>query len=167
MPNTYLPEIGMQDSFGNKMTVGGSLDKPRKKVNRKVIIPLIVMAIIIIFVIIGINIYNYNRPRTHDESLALARQDAKAVIEQEFFMYRNQNTWYANECKADNGDNKFIFYCHVYGRWKTGGYDNIRMYVGIELQKGSHYNYWLLDDNYPFENNTDQYVQELKNKMGW
>lgn len=167
MPNAYSypSEIGMQDSYGNRMTVGGSLDKPRKKVNRKVVVALTVVAMILAAIIIGINIYDSNQPRTYEESIILARQDAKEVVEQRFFKYRDRNTWYANECIADNGDNKFIIFCDVTGDSIASGYSRIQIYVGIELKKNDRdYTYWTI---YGTRDNSPFIIQQLKEKMGW
>ena len=167
MPNTYAPEIGMQDSFGNTMTVGGSLDKPRKKVNPKVVVPLIIV-VVIAAIVIGIIVYN--QPRTHEEAIALAREDAKEVVNKQL-KYENLNTWYANTYVTDNGNNKFIIYCDVQGWLTTGEYCRIQTYVGIELkaQKGDKgYSYWTMSNIYPYgESNGSSYVEQLKNKMGW
>ena len=167
MPNTnyYPQEIGMQDSYGNRMTVGGSLDKPRKKVNRKVVIPIIVVAVVIIIII---GVVAYNQPRTREDAIVLAREDAKEVVNKQL-KWKNLNTWYANNYIADNGNNKFIVYCDVYGELITGGYGRIQMYVGIELKEHSKaYTYWTTNNVYPYgDSNSSIYVQQLKNSMGW
>ncbi len=166
-PNFYPQEIGMQDSFGNRMTVGGSLDRPRKKVNRKAVITLIVVAIVIASVIIGVSIYNYNRPKTYDEKIDLAKEYAEKVINKQL-RYENLNTWYANNYITDDGDNKFIIFCDVYGALITSGYGRIQMYVGIELKENGHsYTYWTTGNVYPYGGDASYYVSQLKNSMGW
>lgn len=170
--NAYMPEIGMQDSYGNTMTVGGTLNKPRKKVSRKVIIPVVVAAVVLVALFIIGTIVESNKPRTYEEAIILARADAKAVVSKQL-RYTNLGTWYANNYVEDNGDNKFIIYCDVYGELITGGYGRIQMYVGIELKKSDdEYTYWTTGNVYPFgdnpvHDNTAYHVQQLKEKMGW
>ena len=161
---SYPQEIGMQDSYGNRMTVGGNLAKTHKKVNRKVVIALIVVAIIMVSIFIAIGIHESSQPRTREEAIALARADAKEVVNKQL-KYENLNTWYANECLADNGDNKFIIFCDVYGALITGGYGRIQMYVGIELkEKSNDYTYWTI---YASRDNASFFIQELQKSMGW
>lgn len=77
----YSREIGMQDSFGNVMTVGGNLNqpKPRKKgkVNLKVFIPvIIIVGIVLLFGIILPNSTSNNQNQnSKDNSAAYQRQN--------------------------------------------------------------------------------------------
>lgn len=173
----YPPEIGMRDSFGNAITVGGNLNqpKPKKKINRKVVISLII-TILIINIVSTIIFFSVkaNTPRTYEEKIILAREDAREVVNQQL-RYENLNTWYANNYIDDDGNSKFIIYCDVYGALSTGGYGRIQMYVGIELKdKSSAYMYWSTGNIYPNGDSTPNedesayvYVQQLKAKMGW
>lgn len=166
----YQQEIGMQDSFGNVMTVGGNLNqpKPRKKLNRKTIITviLLVVAVNIISCIVYFG-FVANHSRTYEEKIELAKEDAIKVVNQQL-RYENLNTWYASDCITDDGNNKFIFYCEVYGRLKDGSYGFVQTYVGIELKdKSTDYNYWGGSNIYPYGDNQDYYVAMLKERMKW
>ena len=166
MPNAYAPEIGMQDSYGNKMTVGGSLDKPRKKV--KPVIGILLIVVVVVAIIVGVIVYN--QPRTHEEAIALACEDAKEVVNKQL-KWKNLNTWYANTYIDDNGNNKFIIYCDVYGESVNGGYYRIQMYVGIKLKEKKSdkgYTYWTTANVYPYGNsNASSYIAQLKKDMEW
>lgn len=171
LPNaSAMHQIGMQDEFGNVLTVGGSLNqpKPQKKINRKTVITIILTIIIInVIFTVGYFVIRANTPRTYEEAIEIAKENAQSVVNQQL-RYHNLNTWYANNCVADDGEHKFIIYCDVYGALSSGGYGRIQMYVGIELKdKSDDYVYWSSGNIYPYGDNRDYYIQQLKTSMNW
>lgn len=174
--NAYANAIGMQDGYGNVVTVGGALDKPRKKASALVGIIILIIVVAGASVYIGINVYKtFFSPMTHEEAVALAKRCAKEVVNKQI-KYENLSTWYANDWITDDGNQKFIIYCDVYGTLTTGDYGRIQMYVGVEL-KGKimdGYTYWTSPNVYPNGDkppNEDEpaytYVAQLKNEMKW
>ncbi len=164
----YQSEIGMRDSFGNTMTVGGNLNQqPKRKINRKVVIAVV---IIVLIMIAACGIYAYvriNAPRTYEEKIKMTKEYAVKIVNQQL-KYENLNDWYYIEHITDDGNNKFIIYCDVYGRLTTGSYGRIQTYVGIELTDNlGNYRAWGGKNIYPYGDNVEYYVLQLKNAMSW
>lgn len=166
--------IGMQDSFGNTITTNGNFASPKRKLSRGQI--FLIIFIVTSIIVGGAWLYfskNETTEHSYADSIILARENARKVIEQEL-KYKNLNTWYANTYIEDDGNNKFIIYCDVYGELTSGEYARIQKYVGIELKDNGAYNYWKTVNVYPNGDSTPNtyepayaYVLQLKNSMQW